>query len=98
VIVEHEVIEQIEEEAQGRRLDWVCALIRGLCDKDPLPVLQGMWRAGLVALVDDEGPPLRDWRCTELIRTCSESAAVHVVATGLGSSWVDGQRGGSHDD
>jgi hypothetical protein len=81
VIVEHEVIEQIEDEPEGRPLAWLCDLIRRLGRSDPLVVLQGMWRAGHVTLVDDTGRALPQWTCTELFRDQRESGPVRVVAT-----------------
>jgi len=90
VIVEHEVIEQVEEEASGRTLDWVCALIRNLGRDDPFVVLGGMWRAGYVMLADDAGQPLPDWRSAELFREKTESSSVNVLATALGSERVHG--------
>jgi hypothetical protein len=90
VIVEHEVIERIGEENRGRRLDWVCALMRQLGRDDSFVVLRGMWRAGYVTLADEAGQPLPDWRADELFRDEAESSPVHVLATALGSARVHG--------
>ena len=90
MIVEHEVIEQVEEEVRGRRLDWVCTLIRKLGRDDPFVVLRGMWRAGYVTLTDGAGEPLPNSRSAELFRDETESSPVHVLATTLGSERVHG--------
>ncbi len=90
MIAEHEIIEQIEEEPQGRPLTWLCDLIRRLGGDDPLVVLQGMWRAGYVTLVDEIGQVLPHWRCEEVFRDRRESGSVRVVATSHGSGWVHG--------
>ena len=90
MIVEHEIIEQIEEEENGRPLAWSRDLIRGLGRADPLMVLQEMWRAGYVTLVDDTGRVLPPWRCEEVFREQGEWGPVRVVATSHGSRWVHG--------
>ena len=90
MIVEHEVIEQIELEENGRPLPWVCDLIRRLGRSDPLVVLLGMWREGYLTLADDVGCEMPQWRCAEAFRARDESLAVRVVATELGSRWVHG--------
>ena len=90
VSVEVEVIEQIEEEDQGRSLAWVCDLIRGLSRDEPMAVLRGMWQGGYVGLLADSGEALPRWRCAELFRTGDANAPVRVVATDHGSRWVHG--------
>lgn len=88
MIVEHEVIEQLEEEDLGRPFPWVCDLIRSLGSERPLTVLQGMWRKGHVALVSAEGLVLPRWRCEEILLRGGEGDAVQVAATSAGSTWV----------
>jgi hypothetical protein len=88
VIVEHEVIEQIEGEQQGRLLSWVCSLIRTLGHDDTLSVLSAMWRAGKVLFADDSGNPIPSWRCHEVLRAGDESATFRVMATDVGSRSV----------
>ncbi len=90
MIVEHEVIEQIEESADGRPLDWVCTLIRLLGKAAPLTVLEQMCRAGYITLADPCGDPLPVWRRERVWRDGDESLDVRVVATPLGSEWVHG--------
>ncbi len=89
-VIEHEIIEQIEEEPQGRPLSWSCDYIRRLGRDDPLVVLQGMWRAGYVTLVDETGQVLPRWRCAELFREQRELGPVRVAVTSIGSRWVHG--------
>jgi hypothetical protein len=90
MIVEQEVIEQIAEEKLGRPLSWVCDLIRSLGREDVFVVLHGLWRAGYVALVDDNCHPLPQWRCAELFRAEAEPSDAHLVVTDLGQRWGDG--------
>src|SRR5262245_25411509 len=84
MIIEHEIIEQIEEEPNGRPLDWVCALARQHGKKTPLLMLEQIWRAGYVALRDAEGPAIPRWKCEEIFRLGQESERANVVATSLG--------------
>lgn len=90
MIVEHEVLEQIEEEVIGRALTWVCNLIRGLGRDEPMSILKEMWRAGSIALHDDAGQPMPSWVCEEIWRVRDESRAAHVLATDLRSARVHG--------
>lgn len=90
MIVEHEVIEQIEEEEHGRSLSWVCGLVRQLGRSDPMTVLQGMWQQGYLTLADEAGHEMPRWKCAESFRIRDESLAVRVLATDLGSRWVHG--------
>lgn len=89
MIIEHEVIEQTEDNPNGRALPWVCDLIRSLGRPDPLIVVQAMVRAGYLTLADSNGA-LPAWRCAELFRLGSASEAIRVHATSLGSRWVHG--------
>ena len=88
MIVEHEVIEQVELQEHGRPLVWVCHLVRKMGRDDPITMLQQMWRAGYLAVVDSSGKQLRTWHCERLWRERDETAEAHVVATDLGSRWV----------
>ena len=90
MIVEHEIIEQIEEEPNGRSLAWVCDLARRLGKDDPLRVLEAMVEAGLISLTDERGRPLEPWECSEIWRSHEESRAVHVIATSDGSRSTHG--------
>ena len=77
MIVEHEVIEQIEEDEHGWSLDRVCALIRSH-GKDPFDVLDGMWRARLVVFRDSQGDALPDYRCNAVLRAGDEQEQIRV--------------------
>lgn len=91
MIVEHEVIEQIEDEPNGRPFPWICDLVRSLGLGQPFVLLQGMWRAGYVALVDQEGQALADWKCSDFFRARVESPEVQLVATTRGLELVYGR-------
>jgi hypothetical protein len=73
VIIEHEIIEQIEEEPNGRPLAWVCALARQLGRQMPLVMLEKMLRAGYLALHDDGGHQIAPWKCEEIWRSGQEA-------------------------
>ena len=88
MIVEHEIIEQIEDEPNGRALVWVCRLARQHGKDSPLRILEQMWRAGYVALHDDRGNPIASWQCEAIWRAGDESERVNVVATGSGRAWL----------
>lgn len=90
MIIEHEIIEQIEEEPNGRPLAWVCALARQHGRTTPLLMLEQMWRAGSIALHDDEGQAIARWKCEEIWRLGQESGAANVVATDVGRRRVHG--------
>ena len=89
MIIEHEVIEQAEEEPNGRGLLWICDLIRRLGREDPMVVVQAMVGAGYLTLADATGA-LPGWRCAEIFRVGSASDSIRVHATSLGSRWVHG--------
>ena len=91
MIVEHEVIEQIEENADGQPISWVCNLIRSLGRDDPLVVLQGMLRAGHLTLVRPGEGTCSEWECSELFRAMKEPLDIYVLATECGSTWVHGR-------
>ena len=61
MIVEHEIIEQIEDERNGRSLAWVCGLARQHGKDAPLRTLERMWREGYVVLYDDRGNVIASW-------------------------------------
>lgn len=88
MIVEHEIIEQIDEDREGRPLGWVCSVARQHGTAHPLRLLEKMWRAGYVALQEPDGTPIAARRCEEIWRLGHESEAWHVVATDLGRRWV----------
>ena len=90
MIVTHEVIEQVEGEATGRSLTWVCELIHSLGEQDPFAVLSGLWRAGHVEFTTPEREPLPHWKSLETLREREASASVFVTATLAGSSHVHG--------
>ena len=83
MIVEHEVIEQIEEEPNGRSIEWMCSFLRELGSTDPLVLLHNMWRAGYLAVDDESGLELKSWQCEPIWRG-SEEVQPRVVATPLG--------------
>lgn len=90
MVVEHEVIEQVEEEPSGRPLPWVCDMLRRLGQTEPMNVLLGMWRGGFVTFGDDAGREMPAWACEAIFRVGDESPLVHVRATEAGSRWVHG--------
>ena len=90
MIREHEVIEQIEEEPNGRPFNWVSELLTHLGAPDPLLVLQQMWRAGYLTLVDGSGQELKPWQCEQIWRGQIEAHTTQLLATPLGSKWVHG--------
>lgn len=90
MIVEHEVIEQIEDEPLGRDVAWICELIQSLGRDDPFQVLRGMWQAGYVQFVDREAHALPKWKCAAFFRNGILSCEMNVVATRKGGEWVHG--------
>lgn len=84
MILEHEVIEQIDEPT-GRPIRWVCDLLRELGASDPVALLQAMWRAGYVAVVDDGGEQLQTWQCEQIWRERREPLDLRIAATDLGA-------------
>jgi hypothetical protein len=88
VIPEHEVIEQIADEPAGRPVQWVYKLLRELGASDPTTVLQGMWRAGYIAVVDDVGELVPPWRCDQMWRERSESPDLRIAVTDRGAGLV----------
>jgi hypothetical protein len=90
LIIEIEIIEQIEDEAFGRSVDWVCDLIRSLGRDDPFVVLQGMWRSGYIDLADGDGESEPQWKSEELLRNQVPTDRIRVFATQKGLDWVHG--------
>ena len=88
MIVEHEIIEQIEEEPVGRPLKWCADLATQLGSPDAIKTISQMWRAGYVALASADGTPLPAWRIEEVWRAGVARSDVAVLATDLGSRWV----------
>ena len=91
MILEHDVIEQIEEDPLGKTFTWVGALIRSLSEKDPFTVLHRMWRAGYIEFVTDDGETIPPWRTAQIFGSKAEHQAVRIVATYRGSRWVHGR-------
>jgi hypothetical protein len=91
MIVEHEVIEQIEEELNGWPIERVCQLLCDLGSSDPFVLLRNMWRAGYLVVVDDSGRELQAWQCEQIWRDRDEAKPARLVATPLGSEWVHRQ-------
>ena len=88
VIVEHEIIEQIEEEPVGRPLKWCADLATSLGCADAMTTISQMWRAGYIALADLDGTVWPDWRSEEVWRAGVARSDVAVLATDLGSKWA----------
>ena len=88
MILEHEIIEQIEEEPVGRSLEWCVEFATGLGCPEPWTTLRQMWRAGYIALADAEGQILPEWRIEEVWRAGVARSDVAVLATDLGSTWA----------
>lgn len=88
MILEHEVIEQIEEQSNGRPIEWVHDHLTDLGARDPFLVLRGMWRAGYLKLVAEDGRELKPWECEQVWRGQREAHRARLIATPLGSEWV----------
>ena len=67
---------------------WVCDLVRQSGARDPATLLQGMWRAGYLKLIDDAGTTLQPWQCEQLWREGGEPTGVRVAVTELGAGLV----------
>ncbi len=91
MIAEHELIEQIADEALGRPLSWVCDFLVSIERVDPFTLLSGMWQAKYIAFVAAPGTPVPDWRCREILRAQDRTVDVCVVSTTLGNDWVYGK-------
>ena len=91
MILEHEIIEQIEEESNGRPIVWVREFLVGLGANDPVLTLRQMWRAGYVQVVDETGQELKPWQCEEIWRGQTDTHHARLIATPLGSKWVHGR-------
>ena len=90
MILEHEVIEQIQDEVNGRPIEWVRQLLTDLGSGEPILVLREMWRAGYLKVVDDKGQELKPWQCEEIWRGQSNADHARLIATPLGAEWVHG--------
>ena len=90
MIVEHEIIEQIEEEPAGWTLSRVCRLISELGRSDAMRVLEQMRAAGHIALLDETGVRLAAWRSEQVWRDGRGWSGTRVAATELGCAWVHG--------
>lgn len=90
MIIEHEIIEQIQDEPFGRPLDWCARFASELGARDPLATLRQRCRAGYLRLEDASGPPLPPWRLEEIWREGAARGDIAVFATDLGCRWVHG--------
>ena len=90
MILEHEVIEQIQHESNGRPIEWVRQLLTDLGAGEPTLVLREMWRAGYLKVVDDKGQEFKPWQCEEIWRGQSNADHARLIATPLGSEWAHG--------
>ena len=90
MILEHEIIEQIEEEELGRPLAWVYDLVVHLGRADPFEVLRGMWRDGYIGFVRRDGSTPPGWKCEQVLRSKDRTADLNVIGTHRGSKWVHG--------
>lgn len=88
MIVEHELIEQIQDEEHGRSLQWVCDLLRDLGRSDPFLILDRMIGAEYLVLLDGDGRKLPPWRCAEVLRLRDPSASIRVACTPEGLELV----------
>ena len=91
VILEHEVIEQIEDQTTGRPIEWVRQHLATLGAGEPFLILREMWRAGYLKVVDDQGQELKPWQCEEIWRGRSNADHARLIATSLGSEWIHGR-------
>ncbi|HJU74237.1 MAG TPA: hypothetical protein VJ717_10865 [Gemmatimonadaceae bacterium] len=91
MILEHEVIEQIEDEANGRAIEWVRNLLSDLGAGEPFLIIREMWRAGYLTVVDETGREVPRWQCEEMWRGQREPHDAYLVATALGVKWVHGR-------
>ena len=89
-MIEHEIIEQIEEEPVGRSLNWCIDFATGLGCPDSIATISQMWRAGYLAMADRHGKSLPDWKIEQVMRAGGEHSDVFVLATDLGSKWAHG--------
>lgn len=83
MIIEHEILEQISEEAWplARCLDFIAA------HKDPWPVLHGLYADGCIEMRRGEAAPMPGWRTEAIFRTRDvppEALAEEGVPDGAG--------------
>ena len=89
MILEHEIIEQVEE---GRRpLARVLDLVRHHGREDAWAVVHALWQAGHVELTEETGARLPSWKVAVLVREDASPSSVYVGATTQGSDWVHGR-------
>ena len=92
MIIEHELLEQIEDHDPPRSLEWACSLLSSLGKSDPLAVLQAMQRAGLIELRGSDGSWLAPWQAQSVLRGESPwSRGCIVTATEVGSRRAHGE-------
>lgn len=90
VIVEHEIIEQVEDEPRGRSIGWCAELAGQLGACDPLVTLREMCRAGHLQLVGTDGAVLQPWQAEQVWRVGDARRDIAVHATDLGSKFAHG--------
>ena len=76
MIVEHEIIENIEDTDAGMPMPWVCKLIRSLGRDNPKVVLHGMWCGGHLSFVKD-GQPCKKWECKQFLTATSVTSGLN---------------------
>lgn len=88
MIVEHEIIEQIENEPHGRSLAWCSRLAGRLGAREPRVTLRAMWRAGYLELREADGFVMQPWQVEQVWRVGELRDDIAVHATELGSTWA----------
>lgn len=91
VIIEHELLEQIEDQAPPRSLEWACLLLASLGKTDPLAVLRAMHHDGLIDLRGADGAVLAAWQARSVLRGQSQcERSCSITATKVGSRRAHG--------
>ena len=86
MILEHELIEQIEENPGGRPLAWACDFLRRHGREDPWPLLTALWTNSHLTVHTETGAVMPDWQCRALWRDRVVEDGVSVRATTRGAA------------
>lgn len=87
MIPEHETIEQLMDEPDGRPVEQLLAVLALRSPEEVTRFVNGLWRAGNVALASSRADPIADWRSAELLRaiaphtpTCAQAAERGIIS------------------
>lgn len=88
MIPEHEIIEQLMDEPDGRPVEKLLGALAPRSSEEVTRILKGLWRAGKVALASPVGALLADWESAALFRAESLPVVIRVLATERGINSV----------